>query len=375
MKEMQRFKERSRFNARILDDRPPPGASGAFPSLGVEVALSREAGALLEAAQISFREGAGGVIARIKPGDLDDLPEDLGTAVTEAYRGWVGPNYQWRVKDSKTVDLSGRPKIMGILNVTPDSFSDGGLFTSKEDAVRRGLAMIEAGAEIVDVGGESTRPGSEAVAARTEIDRTVPVIQELKERSGALISIDTTKAEVAEAALNAGASIVNDISGLTFDKDMAPLAASTGAGLVIMHIRGRPKDMQENPLYEDTLAEVCLELRERLLLALEAGVEPDRIVLDPGIGFGKRFEDNLRLLARIGELRSIGFPLLFGCSRKSFLGSITGRQAPERILETVASSVTAAWGGVHVLRVHDVPENLIGLKVAEAVLREMRRGP
>ncbi|MBU0755745.1 MAG: dihydropteroate synthase [Planctomycetes bacterium] len=264
---------------------------------------------------------------------------------------------------------------MGIVNVTPDSFSDGGHFFAKEAAVAHAMRLIEAGADLIDIGGESTRPGAAQVEGSEEIRRTVPVIEELSMRTNTILSIDTTKAEVAAAALQAGACVINDISGLTFDRSMIPLAAREKAGLVIMHIQGVPRTMQENPHYEDPLAEVAFGLRERVSRALSGGVEPDRIVVDPGIGFGKRFADNLSLLAGLGELRSLGFPLLLGCSRKSFLGQITGRDAPDRVIETVATSVVAALARVPLLRVHDVEENLLALKIAQAVFEARRNLP
>jgi len=212
------------------------------------------------------------------------------------------------------------------------------------------------------------RPGAEPVEAGEEMRRTVPVVREVFERTGAVISIDTTKADVASAALNAGASIINDISGLRFDPGMVPLARETGAGVVIMHMQGVPGDMQKKPCYEDPVAEVALFLRTRCAEAVDGGVEREQIVIDPGIGFGKRFEDNLALLAGLTELRSLDFPLLLGCSRKSFLGTITGRDAPLRAQETAATTVAAALDGVKVLRVHDIEENLVALRVAEAIL-------
>jgi dihydropteroate synthase len=352
-----------RFNARVLGPGP-------------EMAFSSEAQPLLEAALIPARPGAGGLCAAITPQDLEklhDLPDSgLGRAVDQARKGWARTAYHWKLKEGRLLDLSCRPRLMGILNVTPDSFSDGGSFFSMAEAVAHGKAMARAGAVILDVGGESTRPGSEPVHTDEEIRRTVPVIEALSRETEALISIDTTKAKVAEAALEGGASIINDISGLAFDPAMAPLAARTGAGVVLMHIQGKPGNMQKNPFYEDTLAEVCAVLRARLAATLEAGIEPDRIVLDPGIGFGKRFEDNLRLLAGLSELRSLGFPLLLGVSRKAFLGTITGRDAPDRILETASVTVLAAQAGVPLLRVHDVAENRIALQVADAILQHGR---
>jgi dihydropteroate synthase len=349
------------------------GEPTSFPDTSLKMAFSREAAPLLEAAELPFSPGAGGVKAMLDGASLVRLEGGpLHDAIGAAYEGWARNRYDWRLGHDRVLPLGGRPRIMGILNVTPDSFSDGGLYLSRRDALRQAKAMADAGAQIIDVGGESTRPGSEPVTAPEEIDRTLPVVRAVAEGTGALVSIDTTKAEVAEAALRAGASIINDVSGLTFDRDMARVAARASAGVVIMHMRGTPKDMQKDPHFDDTLAEIALELRERVQIALEAGIGPEGIVLDPGIGFGKRLEDNLRLLARLGELRSLGFPLLLGASRKSFFGLITNREAGERDLETAVVSVLAALAGVQVLRVHHVEMNLRCLQVAEAVLGQRR---
>jgi dihydropteroate synthase len=343
-----------RFNARLLD-------TG-------ETAFSKEAAPFLEAARIPFVPGAGGVVARV---DETRIGPPLQDAVKQARAGRDRKAYEWRIK-GRSLALDGRPKLMGIVNVTPDSFSDGGLHFSTDAAVRHALALLAAGADLIDIGGESTRPGAKEVDAEEEIRRTVPVVRAVHERTGAVISIDTTKAEVARAALEAGASIINDISGLGFDPDMIPLAARTGAGVVIMHIQGTPRTMQKNPTYDDTVAEVAVFFRERCARADRGGIGALSIALDPGIGFGKRFVDNLRLLAGLEELKSLGYPLLLGCSRKSFLGTITGREAPDRAWETAATSVLAARAGVQVLRVHDIEENLVALRVADAILKERR---
>ncbi|MFH1998107.1 MAG: dihydropteroate synthase [Planctomycetota bacterium] len=377
-----------RFNARVLDERTPPGfidalkgrkaaEGGKFPARSLDVALSGEAGDLLRNQGVPFEHGAGGIVARFDSDMIERLRRgsachELCAAVEQAFQGWSRNLYSWKVGRGRIVELGGKPKVMGILNITPDSFSDGGLFLPEEAAVAHAEKMLAAGAEIIDVGGESTRPGAEEVTAAEEIERTAGVIRCIHERTNALISIDTTKAEVASAALDAGASIINDISGLAFDGQMIPLAARRKAGVVIMHIQGRPRTMQDEPMYDDTLAEVALYLRNRAVAAMEGGIDADGIVLDPGIGFGKRFEDNLSILSGLGELRSLGFPLLLGCSRKSFLGRISRKEAEERSLETAVTSVLAAMAGIQVVRVHDVHENRLALKVTETILRESR---
>jgi dihydropteroate synthase len=270
--------------------------------------------------------------------------------------------------DSWGLSLSeGKVAIMGVLNVTPDSFSDGGRFFHEEDAVHQGLALAKEGADLIDVGGESTRPGSEEVPAEEEAARIVPVIEALAPLLSLPVSVDTRKAAVAEAALRAGATIVNDVTGLRHDPDVARVAADHGAGLVLNHIRGTPKEMQLDPHYDDTLSEVFTDLAESVEIALVAGVAEEKIALDPGIGFGKRVEDNLLLLRRLSELRSLGFPLLVGPSRKAFLGRILDLPVDERLEGTIGASVLAVRNGADMLRVHDVAAVARAVRIAEAI--------
>lgn len=258
-------------------------------------------------------------------------------------------------------------KLMGVVNVTPDSFSDGGLYLDPEAAIAHGRELAAAGAEILDVGGESTRPGAEVVSAEEELRRVVPVIEGLRDPEYA-ISVDTSKAEVAAVALDAGAEIVNDVTALRGDPEMAALCARRSAMVVLMHMRGDPRTMQDDPRYEDVVAEVKAFLAERLEAAMAAGIPEQRIWLDPGIGFGKTAAHNMELLRRLGELRELGRPLVVGTSRKSFIGRIDGSGAGERLGGTVASSVLAAVEGAEVLRVHDVAEMRQALAVATAIL-------
>jgi dihydropteroate synthase len=257
------------------------------------------------------------------------------------------------------------PKLMGVVNVTPDSFSDGGLFLDAQAAVAHGEKLVQDGAEILDVGGESTRPGAEEVSAEEEVDRVIPVIAELA--GVATVSVDTSKVEVAEAALNAGATIVNDVTALRAAPEIGPLCAERGAGLVLMHMQGDPRTMQADPVYDDVVDEVKAFLAERLEAAVAAGVEEERVWLDPGIGFGKTLEHNLELLRRLGELSGLGRPLVVGTSRKSFIGKIDGSAVGDRLGGTVASSVLAMAEGADVLRVHDVAEAAQAVKVATAI--------
>jgi dihydropteroate synthase len=259
------------------------------------------------------------------------------------------------------------PRLMGVVNVTPDSFSDGGLYLDPDAAIAHGVELASQGAAILDVGGESTRPGAEEVAEAEELRRVVPVIEGLAE-VGAETSVDTSKAAVAGAAIEAGAAIVNDVTALRGDAEMAALCAERDVTVVLMHMIGSPRTMQENPVYDDVVDDVKSFLADRVEAALAAGIAAERIWLDPGIGFGKTAEHNLELLRRLGELRELGRPLVVGTSRKSFIGEVDGSPAGKRLGGTVASSVLGAAAGAEVLRVHDVAEMGQALAVTEAIL-------
>lgn len=259
-----------------------------------------------------------------------------------------------------TFDFSKRTYIMGILNVTPDSFSDGGKYLNVNDAVTRAVHMIEQGADIVDVGGESTRPrglygdGAKKISVQEELDRVIPVIEKIRSSTDAVVSVDTYKSTVAEEALNAGASIVNDISGLKFDAGIASVAARHRAALVVMHIQGTPETMQINPSYNDVVTEVKQELRHAAQTAQQAGVE--KIIIDPGIGFGKNLEHNLTLLKHLSALKDLGFPIMVGTSRKGFIGTLLDLPVHRRIDGTAASIAASILNGAQIVRVHDVEE-------------------
>lgn len=273
---------------------------------------------------------------------------------------------------SKQFNLSTRTHIMGVLNVTPDSFSDGGKYLNTEAAVEHAMTMIEEGADIIDVGGESTRPkgiayggGAEEVDADEELLRILPVITRLAKLTSVPISVDTYKSGVAKQALDAGAVIVNDISGLTFDTEMAAVVASKGASLILMHIKGTPKTMQDNPVYGSLFGEISDFLSARIETARKAGVT--QIMVDPGIGFGKRVEHNLQLIKDIGRLQGLGCPIVLGASRKSFIGTILDVPIDERLEGSLAAAVAAVLNGVHILRVHDVMETKRAVMVADAI--------
>jgi dihydropteroate synthase len=266
--------------------------------------------------------------------------------------------------------MTGEPfAVMGIVNVTPDSFSDGGLYLEGEAAIAHGLELEAEGAAILDVGGESTRPGAAPVSEEEELRRVIPVLEGLRARgSGAQLSIDTSKATVAAAALAAGATLVNDVTALRGDPAMAELLASSGARCCLMHMLGTPRTMQADPRYEDVVGEVRAFLEERLAAAVAAGIAEEKIILDPGIGFGKTAEHNLELLRRLDEIVAIGRPVLVGTSRKSFLGRITGREVDERVAATIASNVLAFARGARLFRVHDVGPVHDALAVAAATV-------
>ena len=273
----------------------------------------------------------------------------------------------WSIR-GRVLDLD-RPLIMGVLNVTPDSFSDGGRYLETGNALDRARELVDGGADLLDVGGESTRPGARAVPADEEWDRIGPVLAGLEDLEVPL-SVDTTKSDVARRALEAGAAVINDVSGLRFDPELAGLAAETGAGLVLMHMRGTPRTMQEDTDYDDLVGTVRGELASALRRAEERGCDPAQVVLDPGIGFGKSAAGSRRLLARAGEFAVDGRPVLVGPSRKSFIGETLGLPVEERVEATLAACVVALTAGAGVFRVHDVAAARRALDMADAVLEE-----
>lgn len=262
-----------------------------------------------------------------------------------------------------------KPLIMGILNVTPDSFYDGGKFFSHQQAIDHGLRMVEEGADILDVGGESTRPYSDPTPLDEELRRVLPVIEAIKKHSDILLSIDTYKAAVAREAIAAGADIINDISSLSFDDQMAAVAAGSGVPVIMMHIKGTPRDMQVNPFYEDVIAEIKGFFVERIAFAVDHGIDEENIVIDPGIGFGKRLEDNLTIIRDLARLKELGKPVLIGTSMKSFIGRTIGTDVKEERVEgTLASVAIALWNGADIVRVHDVARTKKVVKFMEALM-------
>ena len=262
-----------------------------------------------------------------------------------------------------------RTQVMGALNVTPDSFSDGGRFIEPERAIERGLEMAGEGADIIDVGGESTRPYARGVSEEEELDRVLPVIRGLGRELEIPISIDTVKAKVARQALEAGASMINDVSALRLDPQMIPLAAEVKVPVILMHMKGAPRDMQDHPTYEDLIAEISLFLEEAMDRAVSGGIRKEMIILDPGIGFGKTFDHNLMIIRELGRFRSLGRPILLGSSRKAFLGHILDKKAPERDTGTMATVAAGVLNGAHIVRVHNVKMAVETVRVVDAIKR------
>ena len=263
------------------------------------------------------------------------------------------------------------PWMMGIVNVTPDSFSEGGAFCETDAAVRHALQLAAQGADILDVGGESTRPAADPVSLAEELRRVIPVVERLTDETSLPVSIDTTKAEVARQALQAGAVIVNDISGLTFDADMPAVCRDAAAGVVCMHRQGTPQTMQDNPRYADVVAEICEYFERRLERLAQSGIHPERVVLDPGIGFGKTAEHNLEILSNIERFRSLGRPVLIGHSRKRFLGKLLKREVDERLSGTIGVAIALAAQQTDIIRVHDVGATRDALLAWQAIIERV----
>lgn len=272
----------------------------------------------------------------------------------------------WTLAHGRHLEIGARAQIMGVLNVTPDSFSDGGDFIDPEVAVKKAKIMMEQGASIIDVGGESTRPGAETVDGKTERARVLPIIAELSQRTDAIISVDTYRAQTAREAVEAGAHIINDVWGCQKEPDLAQVAAETGAGLCIMHT-GREREILEDVIFDQKTF-----LQHSLTIVRAAGVRDEQVVLDPGFGFAKDTNLNLKLLNRLEEMNELGFPILVGTSRKRFLGAITGREAKERGMATAATSVVARYKGAAIFRVHDIVENRDVLAVADALIDNLQ---
>lgn len=267
------------------------------------------------------------------------------------------------------LDLGRRTHVMGVLNITPDSFSDGGHYFETGRAIEHGIEMVQEGADIIDIGGESTRPYSESVSADEEIDRVIPVITALGKEIAIPISIDTCKARVAREALEAGASMINDISALRFDPEMAPTAAQAGVPVILMHMKGTPRNMQQNPVYGDLILEIADFLREALKRCAAAGIRRDLTMVDPGIGFGKTFDHNLQIIRELHRFQCLDRPILFGPSNKAFIGHILQKEPHERSTGTMAAIAAGIMNGAHIVRVHHVPKAVETVRMIDAIKR------
>lgn len=272
------------------------------------------------------------------------------------------------------LQLGEKTLVMGVLNITPDSFSDGGLFLEPAKAIEHGLLMAEQGADIIDVGGESSRPGADAVPLDEELRRVIPVIAGLASRLEIPLSVDTSKAQVAEQAIEAGAQMINDISGLNFDPQMPAVAARFDTPLIIMHIKGNPKTMQQAPHYDNVMGEIIASLREEIERAEQHGVDPHQVIVDPGIGFGKRVQDNLSILNRLDELAVLERPILIGTSRKSFIGAVLNQTVDQRAIGTLATVAVSVLKGAHIVRVHDVPAIRQTAAMVDAIINPEGQG-
>jgi len=348
------------ITAKNLDPRGANILKQEFLSAGGEVAVPWEALDLSEEKSDILMMGTPSQYERVKsklqeqPFDLPKLAEEIEEAIENHYKK---PSLPWDHKGCE---------IMGVLNVTPDSFYDGGEYTRLEKAVKRGISMAEEGADIIDVGGESTRPESQRISAEEELDRIIPVIEELDAKLDIPISVDTYKPKVAEEAVEAGANIVNDVFGLR-KEGMAEMISELEVPIIIMHMQGTPKNMQDSPQYENVIDDIAGYFYKRINLAKKHGIRDENIILDPGIGFGKRLEHNLEIIRRLDEFCSLGYPILLGASRKSFLGNILGKEAEERLHGSLAVSALAVEKGVSILRVHDVMENKDVVRTVEAL--------
>ncbi len=302
---------------------------------------------------------------RMQPFGLADLADELEVFFKDHKNN--SNKKSFRI-GKKKFDLVSDTLVMGIINVTPDSFYDGGKYDHKDQAVKRVSEMVADGADIIDIGGLSSRPGSKPVSLEEEIKRTIPVVESVSNNFDTLISIDTYRSEVALEAISAGAHMVNDISAFNMDKNMAAMVADKGVSVTLMHMQGKPESMQENPQYENVIDEIYEYLDGKASTAIEAGVSPDKIILDPGIGFGKTLDHNLSILNKISEFRSMGYPIMMGASRKAFIGTILDLPAEDRLEGSLAAAVWSVINGVNILRVHDVAETVRSVKIARAIM-------
>jgi len=363
---------KGQFRAVLIRDLKPVTANSLKQeclSLGAECALHEhsithkvdQTHAIIMATEAQYRRLIDNL--KIQPFRLPRIGKELETLL------FTPANSLLHMAHGQSMDLTEKTAVMGILNLTPDSFSDGGLFISRDQALKQAEEMISEGADIIDIGGESTRPGAETVSEAEELDRVIPVVEALA-GTVPFISVDTTKAAVAEAAIKAGAHIINDIFGFHQSPDLAHIAAKHQAGAILMHIKGTPRTMQKNPEYDDLMEDILYWLAESIQIAENAGLPGDHLVVDPGIGFGKTLEHNLEILRRLGELSSLKVPILIGVSRKSFIGKIDGSHVTNRLGGSLAAAVTSVLNGASIVRVHDVKETVQAMRLVDAITRD-----
>lgn len=363
---------KGQFRAVLIRDLKPVTANilkQECLSLGAECALHEhsithkvdQTHAIIMATEAQYRRLIDNL--KIQPFRLPRIGKELETLL------FTPANSLLHMAHGQSMDLTEKTAVMGILNLTPDSFSDGGLFISRDQALKQAEEMISEGADIIDIGGESTRPGAETVSEAEELDRVIPVVEALA-GTVPFISVDTTKAAVAEAAIKAGAHIINDIFGFHQSPDLAHIAAKHQAGAILMHIKGTPRTMQKNPEYDDLMEDILDWLAESIQIAENAGLPGDHLVVDPGIGFGKTLEHNLEILRRLGELSSLKVPILIGVSRKSFIGKIDGSHVTNRLGGSLAAAVTSVLNGASIVRVHDVKETVQAMRLVDAITRD-----
>jgi dihydropteroate synthase len=357
------------FNLKVegIDPRTANLLKQEMLSLGGDVAVdgrgldcsAKQTDALLMGTQKNFEK----LILKLE--QYPDL-QPLGQSIKETLKNISKTHYSIRCR-KRTLILGKRTLLMGVLNVTPDSFSDGGLFFNKEKAISHGLRMVEEGADIIDIGGESTRPGSKPLELEEELRRVIPVIEFITKEVNVPISIDTYKSNVAQRAIEAGAQMINDISGLHFDPSLAQVAVKEDVPLVLMHIRGTPETMQKDIHYDSLFSEILQYLKDSIQRAESAGLDPRQIIIDPGIGFGKTVEDNLLIIKNLYEFRILGKPILLGTSRKSFIGKILNAEAGDRLEGTLSSIAIGVLNGAHIIRSHDVVQAKKAIAVADAI--------
>jgi len=350
-----------------VDSRAAAFMKSTMENLGGAIAMNRGAQELTERDTTVIISGSRRTLQllatrlRGQPYGMDGLGAEIVACIAAGNR-----SISW---GARTLDFTHKTYVMGILNCTPDSFYPGSRSATLAEALKNAREMVSAGVDIIDVGGESTRPGSEPVAEEEEIRRVVPVVQALRSESDVMISVDTRRRDTAERCLEAGADIINDISGLRNGDELARLVARRRVPIVLMHMRGTPKTMQKSPHYRNTISEIIRELRQSIAAAIGAGIPPEMIIVDPGIGFGKRIQDNLRIIRELASLKSLAFPILVGLSRKGFIGEILDRPVEKRLIGTVTANTLAILNGADIIRVHDVSDAVEMVKVIDSVRR------